>query len=153
MAGGPCFRALRAGSISFWSMTRCASRSRADPHRRRAALAGEGFAGLSPLHVQRLVPNLLGIALIPDCSRCSSTTARSRRLLARTIAEMGFRSPRRYSRPPGALGFQQQVFPAQIVGTILRWRDPVSLDEREDAGLSRQARPVDWWPLNVVLRD
>ena len=111
------------GSISFWSMTALRF-TVALPILVAVVLLspGEGFAGFSHYTFNDFVPNLLGIALIPGLLalllyyRALSKTPAS---LA-TIAEMAFPvAATLIAAAPPPWGFQQQIFPAQIAGTVL----------------------------------
>jgi len=122
-AGGTVFGRYALGSISFWSMTSLRF-TVALPILLAVMLLspGEGFAGFSHYTFNDFVPNLLGIALIPGLLalllyyRALSKTPAS---LA-TIAEMAFPvAATLIAAAPPPWGFQQQIFPAQIAGTIL----------------------------------
>jgi len=122
-AGGTVFGRYALGSISFWSMTALRF-TVALPILVAVVLLspGEGFAGFSHYTFNDFVPNLLGIALIPGLLalllyyRALSKTPAS---LA-TIAEMAFPvAATLIAAAPPPWGFQQQIFPAQIAGTVL----------------------------------
>jgi drug/metabolite transporter (DMT)-like permease len=122
-AGGTVFGRYALGSISFWSMTSLRF-TVALPILLAVMLLspGEGVAGFGHYTFSDFVPNLLGIALIPGLLalllyyRALSKTPAS---LA-TIAEMAFPvAATLIAAAPPPWGFQQQIFPAQIVGTIL----------------------------------
>jgi drug/metabolite transporter (DMT)-like permease len=147
-AGGTVFGRYALGSISFWSMTALRF-TIALPILIAVVLLspGEGFAGFSHYTFNDFVPNLLGIALIPGLLalllyyRALSKTPAS---LA-TIAEMAFPvAATLISAAPAPWGFQQQVFPAQIVGTILLLGVIVFLGwTKEKTPPVAQARPVE----------
>ncbi len=120
-AGGTVFGRYALGSISFWSMTSLRF-TVALPVLVAIVLVGEGAAGFSHYTFNDFVPNLLGIALIPGLLalllyyRALSKTPAS---LA-TIAEMAFPvAATLIAAAPPPWGFQQQIYPAQIVGTVL----------------------------------
>ena len=147
-AGGTVFGRYALGSISFWSMTSLRF-TVALPILLAVVLLspGEGFAGFSHYTFNDFVPNLLGIALIPGLLalllyyRALSKTPAS---LA-TIAEMAFPvAATLIAAAPPPWGFQQQIFPAQIVGTILLLGVILFLGwTKEKTPPVLQARPVE----------
>ena len=147
-AGGTVFGRYVLGSISFWSMTALRF-TVALPILIAVVLLspGEGLAGFSHYTFNDFVPNLLGIALIPGLLalllyyRALSKTPAS---LA-TIAEMAFPvAATLISAAPPPWGFQQQIFPAQIVGTILLLGVILFLGwTKEKTPPVTQARPVE----------
>jgi len=109
------------GSISFWSMTALRF-TVALPVLVAIAVVSEGGAAFSHYTFTDFVPNLLGIALIPGLLalllyyRALSKTPAS---LA-TIAEMAYPvAATLIASGPAPWGFQQPIYPAQIVGTVL----------------------------------
>jgi drug/metabolite transporter (DMT)-like permease len=120
-AGGTVFGRYALGTISFWSMTSLRF-TVALPILVAIVLITEGFAGFSHYTVNDFVPNLLGIALIPGLLalllyyRALSKTPAT----LSTIAEMAFPvAATLIAWGPPPFGFQQPIFPAQIVGTVL----------------------------------
>ena len=120
-AGGTVFGRYALGSISFWSMTSLRF-TVALPVLVVIVLVAEGGAGFTHYTFSDFVPNLLGIALIPGLLalllyyRALSKTPAS---LA-TIAEMAFPvAATLIAAGPAPWGFQQTIYPAQIVGTVL----------------------------------
>jgi DME family drug/metabolite transporter len=109
------------GSISFWSMTALRF-AVALPVLVAIALASEGGAAFGHYTFTDFVPNLLGIALVPGLLalllyyRALSKTPAS---LA-TIAEMAYPvAATLIAAGPPPWGFQQPIYPAQVVGTVL----------------------------------
>jgi len=150
-AGGTVFGRYALGSISFWSMTSLRF-TVALPILIAVVLLspGEGFAGFSHYTFNDFVPNLIGIALIPGLLalllyyRALTKTPAS---LA-TIAEMAFPvAATLIAAAPPPWGFQQQIFPAQIVGTVLLLGVIVFLGwTKEKTPPVVQARPVELVP-------
>src|SRR5262245_25289302 len=120
-AGGTVFGRYALGSISFWSMTSLRF-TVALPVLVAIVLVGEGTAGFSHYTFSDFVPNLLGIALIPGLLALLlyyRALAKTPASLA-TIAEMAFPvAATLIAAAPPPWGFHQQIYPAQIVGTVL----------------------------------
>ena len=120
-ASGTVLGRLALGSISFWSMTALRF-TLALPVLVIIVLAQSGLGGFGHYRVSDFVPNLLAIAIVPGLLalllyyRALSKTPAS---LA-TIAEMAY--PVAFTLiawAPPPWGFNQPVYPAQLVGTGL----------------------------------
>src|ERR1700674_317082 len=120
-ASGTVFGRFALGSISFWSMTALRF-TLALPVLVVIALVQFGPAGFTHYRVSDFLPNLLAIALVPGLLalllyyRALSRTPAS---LA-TIAEMAYPvAATLIASAPPPWGFNQPLFPAQVVGTVL----------------------------------
>jgi drug/metabolite transporter, DME family len=120
-ASGTVLGRFALGSISFWSMTALRF-TLAFPVLVIVLLAQDGFGGFSHYTVTDFVPNLLAIAIVPGLLalllyyRALSKTPAS---LA-TIAEMAYPvTATLIASAPPPWGFNQPVFPVQLVGTAL----------------------------------
>jgi drug/metabolite transporter (DMT)-like permease len=120
-ASGTVLGRFALGSISFWSMTALRF-TLALPVLVVIALVQFGPAGFTHYRVSDFLPNLLAIALVPGLLalllyyRALSRTPAS---LA-TIAEMAYPvAATLIASAPPPWGFNQPLFPAQIVGTVL----------------------------------
>jgi drug/metabolite transporter (DMT)-like permease len=120
-ASGTVFGRFALGSISFWSITalRC---TLALPVLVVIVLVQEGTAGFTHYTLSDFLPNLVAIAVLPGLLalllyyRALSRTPAS---LA-TIAEMAFPvAATLIASGPPPWGFNQPIYPAQIVGTVL----------------------------------
>jgi drug/metabolite transporter, DME family len=109
------------GSISFWSMTALRF-TLAFPVLVVVVLAQNGLGGFSHYRLSDFVPNLLAIALVPGLlalllyyralSKTPATLA--------TIAEMAYPvAATLIASAPPPWGFNQPLYPLQIVGTVL----------------------------------
>ena len=120
-AGGTVFGRYALGSVSFWSMTSLRF-TVALPLLVAIVLVTEGAAGFSHYTVGDFVPNFLGIALIPGLFALLlyyRALAKTPASLA-TIAEMAFPvAATLIAAGPPPWGFQQPIYPAQIIGTVL----------------------------------
>jgi DME family drug/metabolite transporter len=120
-ASGTVFGRFALGSISFWSMTALRF-TLALPVLVAIVLVQEGTAGFTHYRLSDFLPNLLAIAVVPGLLalllyyRALSKTPAS---LA-TIAEMAFPvAATLIASGPPPWGFNQPIYPAQIVGTVL----------------------------------
>jgi drug/metabolite transporter (DMT)-like permease len=120
-ASGTVLGRFALGSISFWSMTALRF-TLAFPVLVIVLLAQNGFGGFSHYRVSDFVPNLLAIAIVPGLLalllyyRALSKTPAS---LA-TIAEMAYPvAATLIASAPPPWGFNQPVYPVQLVGTAL----------------------------------
>jgi drug/metabolite transporter (DMT)-like permease len=120
-ASGTVFGRFALGSISFWSMTALRF-TLALPVLVAIVLVQEGTAGFTHYRLSDFLPNLLAIAVVPGLLalllyyRALSRTPAS---LA-TIAEMAFPvAATLIASGPPPWGFNQPLYPAQIVGTVL----------------------------------
>lgn len=120
-ASGTVLGRFALGSISFWSMTALRF-TLAFPVLVIVLLAQDGFGGFSHYRVSDFVPNLLAIAIVPGLLalllyyRALSKTPAS---LA-TIAEMAYPvAATLIASAPPPWGFNQPVYPVQLVGTAL----------------------------------
>jgi DME family drug/metabolite transporter len=120
-AGGTVFGRFALGSISFWSMTALRF-TLALPVLVMIAMIQFGPAGFTHYRFSDFVPNLLAIALVPGLLalllyyRALSRTPAS---LA-TIAEMAYPvAATLIASAPPPWGFNQPLYPAQVVGTAL----------------------------------
>ena len=120
-ASGTVFGRFALGSISFWSMTALRF-TLALPVLVVIALVQFGPAGFTHYRVSDFLPNLLAIALVPGLLalllyyRALSRTPAS---LA-TIAEMAYPvAATLIASAPPPWGFNQPLYPAQVVGTVL----------------------------------
>src|ERR1700674_969537 len=120
-ASGTVFGRFALGSVSFWSMTALRF-TLALPVLVVIALVQFGPAGFTHYRVSDFLPNLLAIALVPGLLalllyyRALSRTPAS---LA-TIAEMAYPvAATLIASAPPPWGFNQPLFPAQVVGTVL----------------------------------
>jgi drug/metabolite transporter, DME family len=120
-ASGTVLGRFALGSISFWSMTALRF-TLAFPVLVIVVLAQNGFGGFSHYRLNDFVPNLLAIAIVPGLLalllyyRALSKTPAS---LA-TIAEMAYPvAATLIASAPPPWGFNQPLYPLQIVGTAL----------------------------------
>jgi drug/metabolite transporter (DMT)-like permease len=120
-AGGTVFGRFVLGSISFWSMTALRF-TLALPVLVAIVLVQEGTAGFTHYRLSDFLPNLLAIAVVPGLLalllyyRALSRTPAS---LA-TIAEMAYPvAATLIASGPPPWGFNQPLYPAQIIGTAL----------------------------------
>jgi DME family drug/metabolite transporter len=120
-ASGTVFGRFALGSISFWSMTALRF-TLALPVLVAIVLVQEGSAGFTHYRLSDFLPNLVAIAVVPGLLalllyyRALSRTPAS---LA-TIAEMAFPvAATLIASGPPPWGFNQPLYPAQIVGTVL----------------------------------
>jgi drug/metabolite transporter, DME family len=120
-ASGTVFGRFALGSISFWSMTALRF-TLALPVLVVIVLVQEGTAGFTHYRLSDFFPNLLAIAIVPGLLalllyyRALSRTPAS---LA-TIAEMAFPvAATLIASAPPPWGFNQPIYQAQIVGTVL----------------------------------
>src|SRR5438876_5105862 len=145
-ASGTVLGRFALGSISFCSMTSLRF-TLALPLLVTIVLLQYGGGAFSHYRFSDFVPNLLAIALVPGLLalllyyRALSKTPAS---LA-TIAEMAFPvAATLIAAAPPPWGFQQQIFPAQIVGTILLLGVILFLGwTKEKTPPVLQARPVE----------
>jgi drug/metabolite transporter, DME family len=120
-ASGTVLGRFALGSISFWSMTALRF-TLALPVLVIVVLVQSGLGGFGHYQVSDFVPNLLAIAIVPGLLalllyyRALSKTPAS---LA-TIAEMAYPvAATLIASAPPPWGFNQPIFPAQVVGTVL----------------------------------
>ncbi|MEO8745034.1 MAG: DMT family transporter [Candidatus Dormiibacterota bacterium] len=120
-ASGTVLGRFALGSISFWSMTSLRF-TLALPVLIVIVLVQYGTAGFSHYQFSDLVPNLLAIALVPGLLalllyyRALSRTPAS---LA-TLAELAYPvAATLIASAPPPWGFNQPLYPVQIVGTVL----------------------------------
>jgi drug/metabolite transporter (DMT)-like permease len=120
-ASGTVLGRFALGSISFWSMTALRF-TLALPVLVVIVLRQSGFGGFGHYRVSDFVPNLLAIAIVPGLLalllyyRALSKTPAS---LA-TMAEMAYPvAATLIASAPPPWGFNQPIFPVQLVGTAL----------------------------------
>jgi drug/metabolite transporter (DMT)-like permease len=120
-AGGTVMGRFALGSISFWSMTALRF-TLALPVLVIVVLAQDGLGGFGHYRFTDFVPNLLAIAIVPGLLalllyyRALSKTPAS---LA-TIAEMAYPvAATLIASAPPPWGFNQPIYPVQLVGTGL----------------------------------
>jgi drug/metabolite transporter (DMT)-like permease len=120
-ASGTVMGRFALGSISFWSMTALRF-TLALPVLVIVVLAQDGLGGFGHYRVTDFVPNLLAIAIVPGLLalllyyRALSKTPAS---LA-TIAEMAYPvAATLIASAPPPWGFNQPIYPVQLVGTAL----------------------------------
>jgi drug/metabolite transporter, DME family len=120
-ASGTVLGRFALGSISFWSVTALRF-TLALPVLVIVVLVQEGAGGFGHYRVSDFVPNLLAIAIVPGLLalllyyRALSKTPAS---LA-TIAEMAFPvAATLIASAPPPWGFNQPIYPVQVVGTAL----------------------------------
>jgi drug/metabolite transporter, DME family len=120
-ASGTVLGRFALGSISFWSVTALRF-TLALPVLILVVLFQEGFGGFGHYRVSDFVPNLLAIAIVPGLLalllyyRALSKTPAS---LA-TIAEMAYPvAATLIASAPPPWGFNQPIYPVQLVGTAL----------------------------------
>jgi drug/metabolite transporter (DMT)-like permease len=120
-ASGTVLGRFALGSISFWSMTALRF-TLALPVLVVVVLVQDGLGGLSHYRFTDFVPNLLAIAIVPGLLalllyyRALSKTPAS---LA-TIAEMAYPvAATLIASAPPPWGFNQPIYPVQLVGTAL----------------------------------
>src|SRR6202165_1201992 len=146
-ASGTVFGRFALGSISFWSMTALRF-TLALPVLVVIALVQFGPAGFTHYRVSDFLPNLLAIALVPGLLalllyyRALSRTPAS---LA-TIAEMAYPvAATLIASAPPPWGFNQPIYPVQVLGTALLLGVIVFLNWTRE-----KAAPVLVRPLSVV---
>jgi DME family drug/metabolite transporter len=120
-ASGTVLGRFALGSISFWSMTSLRF-TLALPVLVIVVLVQNGLGGFGHYRIGDFVPNLLAIAIVPGLLalllyyRALSKTPAS---LA-TIAEMAYPvAATLIASAPPPWGFNQPIFPVQVVGTVL----------------------------------
>ncbi len=120
-ASGTVMGRFALGSISFWSMTALRF-TLALPVLLIVVLAQDGIGGFGHYRLSDFVPNLLAIAIVPGLLalllyyRALSKTPAS---LA-TIAEMAYPvAATLIASAPPPWGFNQPIYPVQLVGTAL----------------------------------
>jgi DME family drug/metabolite transporter len=120
-ASGTVMGRFALGSISFWSMTALRF-TVALPVLVIVVLAQDGLGGFGHYRFTDFVPNLLAIAIVPGLLalllyyRALSKTPAS---LA-TIAEMAYPvAATLIASAPPPWGFNQPIYPVQLVGTAL----------------------------------
>jgi drug/metabolite transporter (DMT)-like permease len=120
-ASGTVLGRFALGSISFWSMTALRF-TLALPVLLIVVLAQDGLGGFGHYRLSDFVPNLLAIAIVPGLLalllyyRALSKTPAS---LA-TIAEMAYPvAATLIASAPPPWGFNQPIYPVQLVGTAL----------------------------------
>jgi drug/metabolite transporter, DME family len=120
-ASGTVLGRYALGSISFWSMTALRF-TVALPVLIAIVVVSEGGAGFSHYTVTDFFPNFLGIALVSGLFALLlyyRALAKTPASLA-TIAEMAYPvAAALIASGPAPWGFQQPIYPAQIVGTVL----------------------------------
>lgn len=120
-ASGTVLGRYALSSISFWSMTSLRF-TLALPVLVVIVLVQYGFGGFGHYRVSDFVPNLLAIALLPGLLSLLlyySALSRTPASLA-TIAEMAYPvAATLIASAPPPWGFNQPLYPAQIVGTVL----------------------------------
>jgi drug/metabolite transporter, DME family len=120
-ASGTVLGRYALGSISFWSMTALRF-TVALPVLIAIVVVSEGGAGFSHYTVTDFFPNFLGIALVSGLFALLlyyRALAKTPASLA-TIAEMAYPvAATLIASGPAPWGFQQPIYPAQIVGTVL----------------------------------
>ena len=146
-ASGTVLGRFALGSISFWSMTALRF-TLAFPVLVIVVLAQDGLGGFGHYRVSDFVPNLLAIAIVPGLLalllyyRALSKTPAS---LA-TIAEMAYPvAATLIASAPPPWGFNQPLYPLQIVGTALLMGVIVLLNWSKE-----NAPPVIARPLSVA---
>jgi DME family drug/metabolite transporter len=146
-ASGTVLGRFALGSISFWSMTALRF-TLALPVLVIVVLAQSGLGGFGHYQVSDFVPNLLAIALVPGLLalllyyRALSKTPAS---LA-TIAEMAYPvAATLIASAPPPWGFNQPVYPVQVLGTALLLGVIVVLNWTKE-----KAPPVVVRPLSVA---
>ncbi len=132
------------GSISFWSMTSLRF-TLALPVLVIVVLAQNGVGGFGHYRVSDFVPNLLAIAIVPGLLalllyyRALSRTPAS---LA-TIAEMAYPvAATLIASAPRPWGFDQPIYPIQVLGTALLLGVIVFLNWTKDKAAPVAARPL-----------
>ena len=120
-ASGTVLGRFALGSISFWSMTALRF-TLALPVLLIVVLAQDGLGGFGHYRLSDFVPNLLAVAIVPGLLalllyyRALSKTPAS---LA-TIAEMAYPvAATLIASAPPPWGFNQPIYPVQLVGTAL----------------------------------
>ncbi len=143
-AGGTVFGRYALGSISFWSMTSLRF-TLALPVLVIVVLAQNGVGGFGHYRVSDFVPNLLAIAIVPGLLalllyyRALSRTPAS---LA-TIAEMAYPvAATLIASAPRPWGFDQPIYPIQVLGTALLLGVIVFLNWTKDKAAPVAARPL-----------
>ncbi len=120
-AGGTVLGRYALGSISFWSMTALRF-TLALPVLIVIVLVSEGGAGFTHYTLTDFFPNFLGIALVSGLFALLlyyRALAKTPASLA-TIAEMAYPvAATLIASGPPPWGFQQPIYPAQILGTVL----------------------------------
>ena len=143
-ASGTVLGRFALGSISFWSMTSLRF-TLALPVLVVIVLVQSGLGGFGHYRVSDFVPNLLAIAIVPGLLalllyyRALSKTPAS---LA-TIAEMAYPvAATLIASAPPPWGFNQPVYPAQLLGTALLLAVIVFLNWTREKAPSVIIRPV-----------
>jgi len=146
-ASGTVLGRFALGSISFWSMTALRF-TLAFPVLVIVVLAQSGLGGFGHYRVSDFVPNLLAIAIVPGLLalllyyRALSKTPAS---LA-TIAEMAYPvAATLIASAPPPWGFNQPLYPVQVLGTALLLGVIVFLNWTRE-----KAAPVVTRPLSVA---
>src|SRR5437879_5038639 len=143
-ASGTVLGRFALGSISFWSMTALRF-TLALPVLLIVVLSQEGLGGFGHYRFSDFVPNLLAIAIVPGLLalllyyRALSKTPAS---LA-TIAEMAYPvAATLIASAPPPWGFDQPIYPAQLVGTALLLAVIFFLNWTRERAHSVVVRPV-----------
>jgi len=143
-ASGTVLGRFALGSISFWSMTALRF-TLAFPVLVVIVLAQNGVGGFGHYRVSDFVPNLLAIAIVPGLLalllyyRALSKTPAS---LA-TIAEMAYPvAATLIASAPPPWGFNQPLYPAQVLGTVLLLSVIVFLNWTRERAAPVVARPL-----------
>jgi len=143
-ASGTVLGRFALGSISFWSMTSLRF-TLALPVLVGIVLVQSGIGGFGHYRVSDFVPNLLAIALVPGLLalllyyRALSKTPAS---LA-TLAEMAYPvAATLIASAPPPWGFNQPLYPAQVLGTLVLLAVIVFLNWTRDRAPAVVVRPV-----------
>jgi DME family drug/metabolite transporter len=143
-ASGTVFGRFTLGSISFWSTTALRF-TLALPVLVIVVLVQNGAGGFGHYRFSDFVPNLLAIAIVPGLLalllyyRALSKTPAS---LA-TIAEMAYPvAATLIASAPPPWGFNQPIYPVQVVGTILLLGVIVFLNWTKEKAAPVAARPL-----------
>src|SRR5882762_2803825 len=146
-ASGTVFGRFALGSISFWSMTALRF-TLALPVLVIVVLVQSGLGGFGHYRLSDFVPNLLAIALVPGLLalllyyRALSKTPAS----MATIAEMAYPvAATLIASAPPPWGFNQPIYPVQVLGTALLLAVIVFLNWTRE-----KAPPVVVRPLSVA---
>jgi len=143
-ASGTVLGRFALGSISFWSMTALRF-TLAFPVLVVVVLAQNGLGGFGHYRASDFVPNLLAIAIVPGLLalllyyRALSKTPAS---LA-TIAEMAYPvAATLIASAPPPWGFDQPLYPVQVLGTVLLLAVIVFLNWTREKAAPVVARPL-----------
>jgi len=143
-ASGTVLGRFALGSISFWSMTALRF-TLAFPVLVVVVLAQNGIGGFGHYRVSDFIPNLLAIAIVPGLLalllyyRALSKTPAS---LA-TIAEMAYPvAATLIASAPPPWGFNQPLYPVQVLGTALLLAVIVFLNWTRERAAPAVARPL-----------